>query len=462
MRILKQIIFILFVLCIGVPVRAMESGNGDKSLSGQLWHVIEEHPVIVGTSAALLGLTGLYAYREPLLKQQLLAASASGAGWRVNLLLKLGAPVHVKDEDSLTPLHKAVCAGSAEVVKMLLAAGADIEARSAFHHTPLHDASYCGNTKMVEMLLLAGADIAASGYSRLGNHMPLDSAIARDHVEVMKLLLKKGATFDIQNARKWGSLLCKSEAVRRVIFNSLANADAIYNLLVIHDVNQSFYLRKIIVSSEFIDDQDRKVSFDRIMSALCIFKRNNLPKDIQLKLLSYMPEDVLTATHARLLLNYGTNITDLLAHCPLEWLIQIYQNTDQMHRQEFLGRMIPVIVQYRLGRIRAIFTDEQIQRLDPNRIDPDIITMLYPNNVQQYGADIERNVLAIFLGEEQVGLALDPNDSGMLEVNNVEHHRAAIGQNVLAAAVLGEQVGLILDPNRIDPDIIVVDLKHVE
>jgi len=78
----------------------------------------------------------------------------------VQALLKGGADVHEKDQDSMTPLHWAAIDDHADVAKALIAAGADVNAVDRFGYTPLLYAATIdfGDADTVTALLAAGAD----------------------------------------------------------------------------------------------------------------------------------------------------------------------------------------------------------------------------------------------------------------------------------------------------------------
>ena len=85
---------------------------------------------------------------------------AAGYGRRdvVELLLRLGADVHARDDGGLIPLHNACSFGHAEVVALLLNAGADPNARDGWSYTPLHEAAVKGKADVCILLLQNGAE----------------------------------------------------------------------------------------------------------------------------------------------------------------------------------------------------------------------------------------------------------------------------------------------------------------
>jgi ankyrin repeat protein len=64
-----------------------------------------------------------------------------------------------RDDDGITPLHKATMLGTSATIQTLLAAGADIMAQDKTGKTPLHDAANCLVCRpgTIQTLLAAGA-----------------------------------------------------------------------------------------------------------------------------------------------------------------------------------------------------------------------------------------------------------------------------------------------------------------
>lgn len=87
--------------------------------------------------------------------------------------LKAGANVDARNEDGLTPLHKAAASSKTPaVVDALLKGGANVNARDEGGSTPLHFAALRSKTPaVVDALLKAGANVNAR--DRAGK-MPFD------------------------------------------------------------------------------------------------------------------------------------------------------------------------------------------------------------------------------------------------------------------------------------------------
>ena len=80
----------------------------------------------------------------------------------VKLLLELGAEVNAEDNDSMTPLIAAACAGAVGIIHILLDNHAQIESRyGQALLSPLHCAAWNGHTDAVTALLERGADLKA-------------------------------------------------------------------------------------------------------------------------------------------------------------------------------------------------------------------------------------------------------------------------------------------------------------
>lgn len=110
-------------------------------------------------------------------------SQASAYGGDVQLLIDLGADIHVSTKDGITPLHLAAAYGRIAAIKALIAHGAEVNARSrdlwggTRDHTPLEEALIQQRLSMTNMLQVCrlliqhGADItpkARQALSKLG------------------------------------------------------------------------------------------------------------------------------------------------------------------------------------------------------------------------------------------------------------------------------------------------------
>lgn len=111
-------------------------------------------------------------------------------------LLDNGVDLHLPGRDKSTVLHNAVVSGDRELVKLLLERGANIEARNSYSFRPLHWAAESGDLEMIKLLLERGArlDVKTSVSSIIQEmHTPLYTAIDKDHDDVAKYLIERGA-----------------------------------------------------------------------------------------------------------------------------------------------------------------------------------------------------------------------------------------------------------------------------
>jgi len=108
-------------------------------------------------------------------------------------LIAKKADVNVANLFGATPIAEAAKLGDAAMVKMLLDAGAKPEGANRDGETALMMAIKLGHLPVVEMLIKAGANVNA--VERLNNQTPLMWAVSapRNQVEMVKLLLAKGA-----------------------------------------------------------------------------------------------------------------------------------------------------------------------------------------------------------------------------------------------------------------------------
>ncbi|KAJ8371768.1 hypothetical protein AAFF_G00302380 [Aldrovandia affinis] len=69
------------------------------------------------------------------------------------------------NDEGITALHNAVCAGHTEIVKFLVQFGVNVNAADSDGWTPLHCAASCNNVQVCKFLVESGAAVFASTYS---------------------------------------------------------------------------------------------------------------------------------------------------------------------------------------------------------------------------------------------------------------------------------------------------------
>merc|ERR1712004_259119 len=69
------------------------------------------------------------------------------------------------NDEGITALHNAICAGHYDIVKFLVEFGCDVNAQDSDGWTPLHCAASCNNLEMVRFLVEHGACIFATTLS---------------------------------------------------------------------------------------------------------------------------------------------------------------------------------------------------------------------------------------------------------------------------------------------------------
>ena len=106
----------------------------------------------------------------------------------VTLLIQNGADIIGKNKIyGLTPLLYAAFAGYDESVELLIKNGANICVRDSSENTPLHLAS---NSKTAEILIQNGASMVAKDHYEF---TPFEKAVNNGNVELVKTFIKHGA-----------------------------------------------------------------------------------------------------------------------------------------------------------------------------------------------------------------------------------------------------------------------------
>ncbi|TFA99543.1 Ankyrin repeat and KH domain-containing protein [Trichoderma ghanense] len=115
----------------------------------------------------------------------------------VGELIACGANLNARNKEDYTPLDIACRNGDAGMATALLGSGAMVNVRNVFGFTPLHHAAQVGATAVVEALLAAGAAIDAR--LQRTRDTPLLLAVVSDQVDVVRLLIAKGANTRLKN-----------------------------------------------------------------------------------------------------------------------------------------------------------------------------------------------------------------------------------------------------------------------
>ncbi len=165
-------------------------------------------------------------------KTELMRAARNGQLERLQVLLNAGADANLANENGGTPLMYAVLGGDFEIVDMLLRRGADLNAKADNGWTATMIAAAKGYDHILKLLLARGADpnapdvyqwtpLMRAGYenrssvvelllqddrvniNRRGENgfTALHLAATQGHVEIVRLLLARGADRDLRDAR---------------------------------------------------------------------------------------------------------------------------------------------------------------------------------------------------------------------------------------------------------------------
>jgi ankyrin repeat protein len=113
-----------------------------------------------------------------------------------NLLSKRPLLIHARTFfKKETGLLVAARIGKEDMVDLLVKSGSDVDVKDLSGIAPLGEASFNGDIIVARILIMAGADVNTVG----GRHKstPLHTAAYRGHVGVLKLLLAHGARADV-------------------------------------------------------------------------------------------------------------------------------------------------------------------------------------------------------------------------------------------------------------------------
>lgn len=137
----------------------------------------------------------------------LIKAALAGEAAKVRQLLADGAPVDARDVNRMTAAMLAAQGGHVHAFQALVEAGADLHATAARQFDLLEAAARGGSVEIVTFLLENGLPVdghwkpANDVMAKMGHDTPLFQAVDFGHVDVVRLLLAKGAD---RNAKYMG------------------------------------------------------------------------------------------------------------------------------------------------------------------------------------------------------------------------------------------------------------------
>ncbi|KAH6957547.1 ankyrin repeat-containing domain protein [Ilyonectria sp. MPI-CAGE-AT-0026] len=132
------------------------------------------------------------------------AAVRNNSSQGVAAMLAMGYEPNSQDEKGFTPLLVAAALGLLEISQRLVEAGAKVNITNCEGVAPLREAAGIGAVKLVQFLIEKGADLELAPHEN--RDTPLIIAAAKNHLEVVKLLLVAGANTRAQTSGGWSPL----------------------------------------------------------------------------------------------------------------------------------------------------------------------------------------------------------------------------------------------------------------
>jgi hypothetical protein len=129
---------------------------------------------------------------------ELLEAASQGDELKVKELISINANVLAMDSKGVTAGDLAAARGHMEILQLLVKAGANVNANRAAPW--LQQALRCGNLITAELLIQSGTDVNAKDPTGITAG---DLAIARGHVDILQLLVKKLSNFNANAVDRW-------------------------------------------------------------------------------------------------------------------------------------------------------------------------------------------------------------------------------------------------------------------
>ena len=148
----------------------------------------------------------------------LIIAAKRGHSDVVDVLIKNGAKLNIKDNAGCDALTAAAAVGKPDVFFALVKAGSPVDPNSL--NTLLASAANVGDVKTVEYLLQLGASATSLGVS---GESPLMAAVRSRNVDLVNLLLSKGANVDYTDSAGRTAVILAAQSGNPEIFAVIAS-----------------------------------------------------------------------------------------------------------------------------------------------------------------------------------------------------------------------------------------------
>ncbi len=169
---------------------------------------VEELTKLIAEKKILVNAQGKYSYRDENEEKEedkvkthdgmtgLVVGTINDKADVVDLLLKSGADVELKNERGWTALMWAVAEGNLIIADKLVTAGAKVDAQNKFGWTALILSAFNGHAEIAKKLLEAGAKV---DIKQKDGETALHIACGRGNTQVAEALLNAGAKVEIQD-----------------------------------------------------------------------------------------------------------------------------------------------------------------------------------------------------------------------------------------------------------------------
>ncbi|KAF4503554.1 ankyrin [Fusarium agapanthi] len=139
-------------------------------------------------------------------RSPIFSACRSGSAVSVNMLIRHGADLSIRDDHGSTCLHVAAYYGFGDIVKILVESNVEFSTQDETGITPLHLAARMGNMKCYQYLLEQGADVNTRDMK--GGHVVHHTCLDAGHAELLRFILQNGpGSLATDHVHKLGSPL---------------------------------------------------------------------------------------------------------------------------------------------------------------------------------------------------------------------------------------------------------------
>lgn len=289
------------------------------------------------------------------------------------------------------------CSEPRKALLMLVRNKVSLDGTNAAGYTVLSSLARESNKKKVELLLSCGADVN-SGTTIVPE---LYKEKKKNWRDLVGLFLEHGSVIDAES---------EDDIECNYFFNITHRKGSLFYHAVKQNDDEAL---KMFLTKALFEPTKKEVEArqKRIIAALCVFKRIGLVRDIRHCILKHLSQDICSSRHCTILHALGNSWQELLPHCTVAMIRNMYLQTPEEHRAALLQEILTVMVLHRKTTIHSMLESSWVLdlyslnlffgRLVQKDLKQEVIAALDPLQVEQYDKGIKESLCNVLFAEEK-------------------------------------------------------------